>query len=64
MQQRTKRQVRPSEGAVKLGVSLPTFWRLTKSDPAFPKAAKLSARCTVFDDGELDQYVDAKRAAA
>lgn len=43
------------------GVSRPTIWRLSKSDPTFPKPFKLSAAITCWDEGELLAWIAAKR---
>lgn len=51
---------RPRQAATLLGISLPTFWRWVASKPDFPKARRLSARCTVFDTAELLAWRDAK----
>ena len=48
--QPSKRALRPSQVAAKFGVSVPTVWRYARTDPTFPRGAKLSERCTVFDD--------------
>jgi len=61
-EQRTKRGVRPKQAAEKLGVSDPTLWRYVRTIPDFPKAVKLSAAVTIFDEEELDAFV-ARRAA-
>ena len=52
--------VRPKQAAELLGVSLPTFWRWASEKHDFPKGRRLSARCTVFDTGELIAWRDSK----
>lgn len=56
---RPKQGLRPAKAAKKLDVSLPTLWRYARLNPAFPKAKKLSARVTIFDEGELDAFMSA-----
>ena len=63
IQQRVKRRLRPAQAAAKLAVSLPTFWRMARSDPDFPSMTKLTSRCTTIDDDELDVYVARKTAS-
>ena len=61
---RGKRALRPAQVAEKLGVSVPTIWRYCRSKSDFPKARKLSERVTVFDEAELDAYLDTLAVAA
>ena len=56
--------VRPKQGAALLGIGIATFWRWNKERNDFPKPRKLSARCTVFDAGELIAWRDAQGKAA
>lgn len=56
--------VRPKQGAALLGIGIATFWRWCKERHDFPKPRKLSARCTVFDAGELIAWRDAQGKAA
>lgn len=53
--------LRPTEVAAYLGVSVATFWRYAKNDPAFPKPIKLSAGVTVVPLDELAAWVDTRR---
>ena len=62
--ERSRRVLRPAQVAQKLGVSVPTIWRYCRSKPDFPKARKLSERVTVFDEAELDAYLDSLAVAA
>ena len=55
--------LRPEAGAKKLGVSKAKFWLLAKEDPDFPELIKLSPRCTIVREDELDAYVDKKAVA-
>lgn len=61
---RAKRALRPAQVADKLGISVPTVWRYCRNNPSFPKPRKLSERVTVFDEGELDAFLEGKKAAA
>lgn len=56
--------IRPKKAAELLGVSLPTFWRWAAQQHDFPKGRRLSARCTVFDTGELIAWRESKVKAA
>ena len=51
---------RPKQAAQLLGIGIATFWRWAKERSDFPKARNLSARCTVFDVGELIAWRDAQ----
>jgi predicted DNA-binding transcriptional regulator AlpA len=62
--QRAKRALRPAQVAEKLGVSVPTIWRYCRNNPKFPRPSKLSERVTVFDEAELDAYLNAAQKAA
>ena len=57
----TRRGVRPKEGAEILGTSLPTFYRYQKQHDDFPRAMRLSARCTVFDEAELIAWRESRK---
>jgi predicted DNA-binding transcriptional regulator AlpA len=59
--QHSKRALRPAQVALKLGVSVPTVWRYTRTNPRFPRPTKLSERVTVFDEGEIDAFVDSRK---
>lgn len=58
--QRAKRALRPAQAAEKLGVSVPTIWRYCRTNPTFPRPRKLSERVTVFDEQELDEFLDGR----
>ena len=62
--QQPKRVLRPAQDAQKLGISVATLYRLARTLPDFPKLHKLSERITVFDDAELDLFIESRRAAA
>ena len=40
----------------KIGVGRSTFWRYAKQD-GFPKAVRLSARCTVWNLDEINDWM-------
>ena len=61
-ERRIKIKHRPAAAAQKLGISVATLWRLHRNDPTFPKFVKLTERCTVIDDDELDAYVEKRDA--
>lgn len=52
--------LRPKKAAELLGVGVATLWRWAKERGDFPKPKRLSARCTVFDSGELISWRDAQ----
>jgi predicted DNA-binding transcriptional regulator AlpA len=54
---------RPKHGAELLGIGIATFWRWAKERPDFPKARKLSPRCTIFDGEELLAWRDEQKKA-
>jgi len=54
---RTKRGLRPTMAAERLGVSLPTFWRYARLIEDFPKLIKISSAVTVIDADELEQFI-------
>lgn len=52
--------LRPKLAAEYLGIGRATLWRWVKERADFPKPRRLSARCTVFDAGELAAWRDAQ----
>lgn len=55
--------LRPKAAAEYCGVSLTSFWRLVKNDPAFPKPFKITQASTgVFRDG-LDKWLQSRAQA-
>ena len=52
--------IRPKTAAELLGIGTSTFWRWAKERQDFPKARRLSARCTVFDMHEIMTWRDAQ----
>ena len=59
MQLQPSISMRPANAAQLLDISRATFWRYA-TRPDFPKARKLSQRCTVFDRAELIAWRDAQ----
>lgn len=55
--------LRPQQAAQYLGVSIATLWRYAKR-PDFPRARRLSQRCTVFDSDEIRQWRDSQQREA
>ena len=45
-----------------IGASRSHVWNLAKTDPDFPKPIRLSRGVTVWDEHEVEAWVDAKRA--
>jgi predicted DNA-binding transcriptional regulator AlpA len=39
-----------------------TVWRWSKDDPSFPKPFRLSKGVTVWDEGEILAWIEAKKA--
>ena len=56
-----KRGIRPTQAAEKLGISLPTLWRLARTNKYFPRPKKLSERVTIWDEAELDAFLTAPK---
>ncbi len=52
--------IRPKTAAELLGIGTSTFWRWAKERSDFPKARRLSPRCTVFDAQEIITWRDAQ----
>lgn len=57
----SRRAIRLPEVCALTGASRATIWRLSKSDPAFPKPFKLSAAITCWDEGEILNWIAAKK---
>jgi len=56
----SKPSSRPRQAAELLGISRATLWRWAATRHDFPRARRLSARCTVFDTGEILAWRDAQ----
>lgn len=52
--------IRPKTAAELLGIGTSTFWRWAKERSDFPRARRLSPRCTVFDVQEIINWRDAQ----
>jgi predicted DNA-binding transcriptional regulator AlpA len=57
MSQHPKQALRPQQAAAKLGISVPTLYRWSRVRAGFPQPQKLGERVTVFDEGELDEFL-------
>ncbi|MTH59002.1 helix-turn-helix transcriptional regulator [Paracoccus litorisediminis] len=49
--------------ADRYGVTRPTIWRWTRTDPTFPKPISLSPGCTRWKLDEIESWEAARRAA-
>lgn len=54
------KSLRPKAAAEFLGIGRATLWRWSLERHDFPKARRLSSRCTVFDQNELIAWRDAQ----
>jgi prophage regulatory protein len=68
MQSAVEKQAAPSR-ALRLpqvseltSASRATVWRWAKNDPTFPKPFRLSAGVTCWDEGEILEWIEAKKA--
>lgn len=52
------KSLRPKQAAHFLGIGIATLWRWAKERADFPKARRLSSRCTIFDAAELEAWRD------
>ena len=52
--------LRPTQAAELICKSYPSFYRIAKSDPTFPRPYKLSGRTSVYDIDELIAWRDAQ----
>lgn len=59
---RRTRAVRLPELCALVGSSRATIRRRVKDDPTFPKPFHLSPRITAWDEGEILDYLEAKKA--
>jgi len=58
-----QKSLRPQQAANLLGIGRATLWRWNRERHDFPRARRLSARCTVFDEAELIAWRDAQMAS-
>lgn len=61
-QRTTFRGVRLVTVCQMLNASPATIWRWVKTNPGFPQPIKLSAAVTAWDEAELLEWLDAKKA--
>lgn len=54
------KSLRPKQAAELLGIKITAFYEWRKARADFPKGRCLSARCVVFDSGELIAWRDAQ----
>ncbi len=54
----------PRQAAARGSFSLPTFWRLKKSDPTFPRVFKVSPGRSAVLTADFDAWLAAKKEAA
>lgn len=54
------KSLRPKQAADFLGIGRATLWRWSSERQDFPKARRLSSRCTVFLESELIAWRDAQ----
>jgi len=55
--------IRPKELSKKLGVSIPTLYRLMKS-PAFPDRIRISKQAVGFRESEILKWIESRREQA
>ncbi|TAN27281.1 MAG: AlpA family phage regulatory protein [Castellaniella sp.] len=55
--------LRPSQAAAYIGLSLPSFWRIAKADPSFPRPFKVGPNSTAVMRRDLDAWLESKRVA-
>ena len=53
--------LRPKQAAAYIQMSIPSFWRLAKNDPNFPRPFKLSENSTAIFRKDLDDWLAAKK---
>lgn len=56
-------QLRPKDGAHRMGIGLSTFWQWARTDPTFPKLTRIG-RTTSVSARALDEYIASKTGAA
>lgn len=56
--------IRPKKAAKLFDIGEATLWRWVAERKDFPRPRRLSARCTVFDTGELLAWRDAQKSEA
>lgn len=51
------RALRPAKAAEHIGVGVATLWRYARNYPDFPQPVKLSPRCTIFFESQLNDWL-------
>lgn len=51
------------QGAKATGVAESTWWEWARTIPDFPKPIRISARCTRWDQAEIEAWLESRRAA-
>ena len=60
----SRRFLRDKLVGAKIGASRSHVWRLTKGDPDFPKPIRLSTGLTVWDEQQIDAWIETRRDVA
>lgn len=50
------------QGADYTGVTISTWWEWARTLPDFPKPLRISTRCTRWRRGEIDGFLESRRA--
>ena len=58
------RCLRAKNGARKIDTSVSTWWRYSQTDPTFPRPFQIGKNTTVWDEDEVDKWIEAKRRVA
>lgn len=60
----TKNQgLRPKQVAERLDCSVPTVYRLERTNPKFPRRQKISPRLTIYDSAQLEAFIAGTQVA-
>ena len=54
--------LRPKDAAEYLKVSRTTLWRISETDPDFPRKITLTKRCVGWRKSDIDEYLKKKEA--
>ena len=52
-----------SQGSLATGVAESTWWEWARTIPDFPKPIRISARCTRWDEAEIEAWLESRRVA-
>ena len=52
-----------AQGAQMTGVAESTWWDWARNVPDFPKPIRISARCTRWNQAEIEAWLESRRAA-